>query len=64
MFRSKTHLFLCFIDYVKAFDRVQRHNLKETLHNFKVEEKDIRINKNLYKKMQAPVRVEDYNRRH
>jgi len=41
-------VYLCFIDYEKAFDTVQHQKLLEQLHQIGLDGKDIRIIKNLY----------------
>ena len=44
--KQKT-LYLCFIDYEKAFDKVQHHKLIAMLENIQLDEKDIRLLTNL-----------------
>ncbi|KAJ2952534.1 hypothetical protein O0L34_g6852 [Tuta absoluta] len=51
-------VYICFIDYEKAFDRVQHQKLIEILHNTGIDSKDIRIIRNLYWQQTANVRVE------
>ena len=52
-------LFLCFIDYTKAFDKVQYHNLIEILDSINIDGKDLRLLTNLYWAQKAAVRVGD-----
>lgn len=51
-------VFLCFVDYEKAFDRVQHEVLVRHLHSIGLDEKDVRIIQNLYWNQTATVRVE------
>jgi len=48
---------LCFIDYEKAFDRVQHHKLIQILNRLDIDQKDIRCNQSLYWNQMAEVRV-------
>ena len=41
-------VFICFIDYEKAFDRVQHGKMTEMLRNLDIDGKDIKCIKNLY----------------
>lgn len=50
---------LCFIDYEKAFDRVQHDILLQRLIDVGLDGKDIRIIKNLYWNQRATIRVEN-----
>lgn len=52
-------VFACFIDFEKAFDRVNHRKLLETLRQSGLDDKDIRIISNLYWKQKARVRVEN-----
>ena len=40
-------LYLCFVDYEKAFDRVKREELIKILHRLEIDWKDLRLIKNL-----------------
>ena len=51
-------LFLCFIDYEKAFDRVLHQKLIEDLEQPNIDGKDIRAIKNLYWNQIASVKIE------
>lgn len=48
-------VFACFVDYEKAFDRVRHNRLIERLLQAGVDEKDIRIIKNLYWRQKAEI---------
>ncbi|CAH2241180.1 jg3246 [Pararge aegeria aegeria] len=50
-------VYLCFIDYEKAFDRVLHDRLIAILHNIGLDGKDIRIIQNLYWNQRAKVWV-------
>ena len=50
-------LYVCFIDYKKAFDKVRHERLLEMLRNIGIDDKDYRIIKNLYYLQQAAVRI-------
>lgn len=50
-------IFLCFIDYEKAFDRVQHEKLLELLQRVGLDNRDVRIIANLYWGQNANVRV-------
>ena len=50
-------MYLCFIDYEKAFDRVKHENLINMLKGAGIDGKDLRIIYNLYWNQKAAVRV-------
>jgi len=52
-------LYLAFIDYRKAFDRVKHVQLLEMLDNIGVDDKDLRIIQNLYFEQSAAIKVDD-----
>ena len=52
-------LYICFIDYTKAFDRVKHDLLFEILSKARVPDKEINIIKNLYLQQKAIVRHEN-----
>ena len=54
---QRKEVFACFINYEKAFDRVQHTRLVELLCEVGVDDKDVRIIKNLYWRQHAEVRV-------
>ena len=41
-------VFLCFIDYTKAFDKVRHENLVDILKTLEIDGKDTRLIVNLY----------------
>ena len=49
-------IYACFIDYQKAFDRVQHYKMIEVLKNVGIDDKDLRIISNLYWNQTAVVR--------
>ncbi len=52
-------IYACFIDYTKAFDKVQHEKLFDILQNLNIDGKDLRVIRNLYWEQTAAVRVED-----
>ena len=52
-------LYLCSIDYTKAFDKVKHEEIFNILENLDMDEKDLRIIKNLYWKQTAAVRMDN-----
>ena len=55
----QTTLYICFIDYTKAFDRVKHDLLFEILFKAGVPDKEINIIKNRYLQQKATVRYEN-----
>lgn len=55
----KKDVFLCFLDYEKAFDKVQHHKLMEILSTIDIDEKTIRCIKNLYWYQTANIKTSD-----
>ncbi|GFO08467.1 endonuclease-reverse transcriptase [Plakobranchus ocellatus] len=51
-------VYLCFIDYTKAFDRVRHDEIIKQLTQLKIDGKDLRIIKNMYWDQKAAMRVE------
>ena len=51
-------LFICFIDYSKAFDKVRHGELFNILEGLDIDGKDLRIIRNLYWNQSATVRIE------
>ena len=51
-------LYLCFIDYSKAFDKVKHENLFKILTQLQVDSKDLRILQNLYWEQKAAIRID------
>ena len=52
-------LYICFIDYVKAFDRVKHQELIKVLEQIGIDEKNITIIARLYWNQMAAIRVEN-----
>ena len=52
-------VYLCFIDYTKAFDRVQHMEIIKQLQKLHVDGKDLRIIKNIYWEQTAAVKIEN-----
>ena len=50
-------LYLCFIDYSKAFDKVRHEKLFNILEHLDIDEKDLRVIRNLYWDQSAAVRI-------
>ena len=50
-------LYVCFIDYTKAFDKVQHEELFKLLHGLDLDGKDLRVLRNLYWEQTACMRV-------
>ncbi|GFS05700.1 retrovirus-related Pol polyprotein LINE-1 [Elysia marginata] len=55
----KKDLYLCFIDYSKAFDRVRHDELYKILNSIDIDGKDLRIVRNLYWDQTAATRIDD-----
>ena len=51
-------LYLCFIDYSKAFDKVKHQDLFNILQDLDIDGKDLRIIRNLYWEQEAAIRYE------
>ena len=52
-------LYLCFIDYTKAFDKVQHEELLGMLGKLDIHGKDLRIFRNLYWEQTACMRIDN-----
>ena len=52
-------IYVCFIDYKKAFDRVYHEKLIDTLKQLEVDGKDLTLIKNLYWNQTASIQTED-----
>ena len=55
----KEYLYLCFIYYSKAFDRVHHAQLIECLNKIGLDGKDINLIASLYWNQKAAIRIED-----
>ena len=51
-------VYLCFIDYTKAFDGVRHNEIIKELTKLKIDGKDLRIIKNMYWEQTAAMQVE------
>ena len=51
-------LYVCFIDYKKAFDRVKHKNLMVMLNDIKIDSKDLRVIQDLYWRQQAAIKID------
>ena len=54
---SRKNIYLCFIDYVKAFDCVDLNTLWKILKEIQIPEHLTRLLRNLYAGQEAPVRT-------
>ena len=52
-------IFLCFIDYSKAFDRVKHKELMQMLSELDIDGKDLRLVRNLYWDQEAAIKIKD-----
>ena len=52
-------LYLCFIDYTKAFDRVKHSDLFDILLRHNCDGKDLGVIKILYRKQEVTIRIDD-----
>ena len=52
-------IFLCFIDYSKAFDRVKHKELMQMLSELDIDGKDLRLIRNLYWDQKAAIKIGD-----
>ena len=57
MIDKKKKMFICFIDYTKAFDRVKHNKLIEVLGKYDIPQEEIRLISNLYWNLTAVVRT-------
>jgi len=53
------NLFVCFIDYTKAFDKVQHEELMKDLEGLDLDGKDLRLIRNLYWEQTACMKVDN-----
>ena len=53
------NLYCCFIDFTKAFDRVQHNILFELLSDLEFQDRDLRLVQHLYFKQKANIRLKD-----
>ena len=50
-------LFICFVDYKKAFDRVKHKAILQQLESIGIDDKDLRLIQNLYYSQTATIRT-------
>lgn len=50
-------IYVCFVDYEKAFDRVQHGKMIKALRKYSVDQEDIRLIRNLYWQQKANIRI-------
>ena len=55
--QKQKNIYACFIDYEKAFDKVQHERLFETLGKTQIDGKDLRLLMNLYYSQTAAVEI-------
>ena len=55
----KHDIYLCFLDYTKAFDKVKHGNLFQILEKLDIDGKDLRLVRNLYWDQKAAMRIND-----
>ena len=59
MLEKDKKIYICFIDYKKAFDRVYHEKLIEALKDIEIDGKDLTLIKNLYWNQTASIKTED-----
>ena len=52
-------LYLCFIDYSKAFDKVKHSDLFDILLRHYCDRKDLRVIRNMFREQEATIRIDD-----
>ena len=57
--KMQRDLYVCFIDYTKAFDKVTHKNLMQILNNLDLNGKDLRLIQDLYWRQQAAIRIDN-----
>lgn len=55
---QRKNVIMCFIDFEKAFDRVQHQKLLQILRRMDIDQKDIRCIENLYLNQTAQIRID------
>ena len=53
-------LYLCFIDYTKAFDKLRHEEMMSILDSLNIDGKDLRIVRNIYWEQKAAMRIGNY----
>jgi len=54
---KQKYLYICFIDYVKAFVCVKHDTLLEIIQGFDIDAKDLRLIRNMYYGQKAAIRI-------
>ena len=54
-----TKFFVCFIDFVKAFDNVRNNEVLEATDEAGIDDKDLRFLQNIYWNQKATVKIGD-----
>lgn len=57
--QTSTLIYVCFVDYPKAFDRVKHDELISLLEEIAIGDKDQRIIKNIYHNQTVNIRVDN-----
>ena len=57
--QMQTDIYLCFVDYTKAFDRLVDNELMHFLVDLERDDKDLRLIQNLYYQQEAGIRIND-----
>ena len=57
--QMQTEIYLCFVDYTKAFDRVVHNELMHFLDDLELDDKDLHLIQNLYYQQEAGIRIND-----
>ena len=57
-YEVQKYMYLCFIDYTKAFDEVRHDDLLEILQNLDIYGNDLRLIRNLYSEQSAAMRID------
>ena len=57
--QMQTDIYLCFVDYTKAFDRVVHNELMHFLDDLELDDKDLQLIQNLYYQQEAGIRIND-----
>ena len=53
----KTNIYMCFLDYTKAFDRIEHNKMLHFLDDLSLDAKDLRLIQTLYYQQYAAIRV-------
>ena len=53
------NVYLCFIDYSKAFDKVKHSDLFDILLRYNCDGKDLSVVRNMYREQEATIRIDN-----